>query len=216
MRLRTVVLVILVSHVVPANAQIPAGDSLIRRSLPGSVTLLLPATWAPLSDTTRARVRTALDTALQHSPDTLVQAGLRRGKPVLMLQEAPPGQQDRYVSFNAAPSPGTTVASFDAATPEEMATTTSSMCRALAEMLPRLGASLVSCDPVYIERQAPHPIAITRTVRSGPRGFVTVWLAQYAGQDAIYTLTLSTPQALEERYKQLFQTIWRSVTIAER
>jgi len=215
MRFQLVVFVLLASHVVTGDAQALPGDSLTRRFLPGNVTLLLPANWVPLSDTTRGRVRTAVDTALQHSPDTLVQESLRRGKPVFLLQERAPGQPDQAASLNAAPSPGTTVTSFDAAAPEQIASATSSMCRAMAEMLPRLGASLISCDPVYIEREAPHPIAITRTVRSGPRGFVTVWLAQFAGQGVIYTLTLSAPQAREEHYKQLFQTIWRSVTIPE-
>src|SRR6267143_2446205 len=138
MRFQPVVFVLLVSVAVKGNAQGLARDTLIRRFLPGNITLLLPATWVPLSDTTRARVRTALDTALEHSPDTLVQASLRRGKPVVLLHETAPGQPDQSASLNAAPSPRTTITSFDAATPEQIASATSSICRAMAEMLPRL------------------------------------------------------------------------------
>ncbi len=215
-RFQAVLVALLVSAAAKGSAQGLAGDTLVRRFLPGNITLLLPASWVPVSDTTRDRVRASLDTALEHSRDTLVQASLRRGKPVVLMNETVPGQLDQSASLNAAPSPGSTTRSFDVATPEQIASATSSMCRAVGEMLPRLGASLISCDPVSIERQAPHTIAITRIVRSGPRGFVTLWLAQFAGQGVIYTLTLSAPQAREERYRQLFQTIWRSVTIPER
>src|SRR5438876_456212 len=84
------------------NAQSP-NDSLTLRRLAGNITFLLPASWAPLSDTTRVRISSAMDTVFEHSRDTLVQASLRNGKPVVLLHETAPGQSDPSASFNAAP-----------------------------------------------------------------------------------------------------------------
>jgi hypothetical protein len=83
----------------------------------------------------------------------------------------------------------------------------------MTDMLGRLRARVITCDPARVDREAGSTIAITRLVRSGPKGFVTLWLAQFPANNVIYTLTLSAPQAQEESYSQLFQTIWRSVSI---
>src|SRR4051812_3453803 len=101
------------------SAQSPS-DSLTLRRLPGNITLLLPASWSPLSDTTRARISDVVDTAFEHSHDTLLQASLRNGKPVVLLHETAPGQSDPSASLNAAPSPGTTRSAWDAASPEQI------------------------------------------------------------------------------------------------
>src|SRR5438552_2373437 len=195
------------------NAQSP-NDSLTLRRLAGNITFLLPASWAPLSDTTRVRISSAMDTVFEHSRDTLVQASLRNGKPVVLLHETAPGQSDPSASFNAAPSPGTTRSAWDAATAEQITAALASLCGSMADVLGQLRARVITCDPARVDRKAAgRTIAITRLVRSGPKGFVTVWLAQFPGSNVIYTLTLSAPQAEEERYAQLFQTIWRSVSI---
>jgi len=83
----------------------------------------------------------------------------------------------------------------------------------MTQMLAQLRARVLTCDPARVDRKTGHTIAITRLVRSGPHGFVTVWLAQYPAKDVIYTLTLSAPQLQESRYSRLFETIWRSVKI---
>ena len=195
------------------HAQAPS-DVLTVRRLPGNITLLLPSSWVPLSDTARVRIRRVTDTALEHSHDTLLQASLQNGKPMELLHETAPGQPDPSASFNAAASPGTTRGAWDAATPEQITAALASLCGSVADMMGRLGARVITCDPPRIDREAGGTIAITRLVRSGPnKGVVTVWIAQFPANDVIYTLTLSAPQAQEERYQRLFQAIWRSVNI---
>jgi hypothetical protein len=79
-----------------------------------------------------------------------------------------------------------------------------------------MGARVISCDPAVVDRAAGgRTIAITRMVRSGRLGFVTLWIAQIPDKDVVYTLTLSAPQADQSRYEPLFRTIWRSVEIPE-
>ncbi len=196
----------------PVSAQSP-GDSLTVRRLPGSITLVLPASWLPLSDSARARIGQVMDTAFEHSRDTLLQASLRYGKPMVLLHEAARGVPDPSASFNAAPSPGTTTSAWDAATPDQITGALASLCGSMTQLMAQLRARVITCDPARVDRQAGHTIAITRFVRSGPQGFVTVWLAQYPAKDVIYTLTLQAPQLQESRYSQLFETIWRSVKI---
>src|SRR6266550_4441913 len=77
-------------------------DSLTLRRLPGNITLVLPANWLPLSDSTRLRIRNVLDTAFEHSRDSLLQAGLQYGRPMVLLHESAPGQPDPSASFNVA------------------------------------------------------------------------------------------------------------------
>jgi hypothetical protein len=190
-----------------------AGESLTVRRLPGSITFVLPASWAPLSDSARARIGQVMDTTFEHSRDTLLQASLRYGKPMVLLHEAARGAPDPSASFNAAPSPGTTTSGWDAATPDQITSALAFLCGSVTQMLAQLGARVITCDPARVDRKTGHTIAITRLVRSGPKGFVTVWLAQYPAKDVIYTLTLSAPRAQEARYSQLFETIWRSVKI---
>ena len=196
----------------PVRAQSPA-DSLTVRRLPGSITLVLPASWVPVSDSTRARIGQVMDTAFEHSRDTLLQASLRYGKPMILLHEAARGATDLSGSFNAAPSPGTTTSAWDAATPDQITAALASLCGSMTQLLAQLRARVISCDPARVDRETGHTIAITRFVRSGPRGFVTVWVAQYPAKDVIYTLTLSAAQAQEAHYSQVFETIWRSVKI---
>jgi len=154
-----------------------------------------------------------MDTAFEHSRDTLLQASLRYGKPMVLLHEAASGARDPSASFNAAPSPGTSTSAWDAATPAQITGALASLCGSMTQMLAQLRARVITCDPARVDRKTGHTIAITRLVRSGPHGFVTVWLAQYPARDVIYTLTLSAPQVQEARYSQLFETIWRSVKI---
>jgi hypothetical protein len=196
------------------SAQAPE-DSLTPRHLPGGLSVALPTAWVPLSDSAQMSANRILDTTLLHSRDTLIQASLKRGKVITLIHETARGRPDPSASINAAPSPGTKPSSFDGATPAQVAAALSFLCNTMREGLGRLGARVVSCDPAQVDRAAGRTIAITRLVRSGRLGFVTVWLAQFPDRDLIYTLTLSAPQAEESRYEPLFRNIWRSVEIPD-
>jgi hypothetical protein len=188
-------------------------DSLARRDLPGGFSVALPVTWRPLSDSAQLRASRVLDTVFLHSRDSLLRASVKNGKPIILLHETAPGRPDPSASFNAAPAPGTTPTSFDGATPAQVAAALAPLCNSMREGLGRLGARVVTCDPAQVDRAAGRAIAVTRLVRSGRLGFVTLWLAQFPDKDVVYTLTLSAPQAEESRYWPLFRTIWRSVEI---
>jgi hypothetical protein len=203
---------LLVGAVQGLGAQVPS-DSLTLRKVAGNVTLLLPASWVSLSDTTRARIRRVVDTAFQHSRDTLLQASLLLGRAVTLLHETAPGQADPSANLNVVPSPGLTRAAFEEATPEQIREALAPVCGSMTDIVNRLGSRVVTCDPALVDRESGRTIAVTRLVRSGPKGFVTVWVAQFADAGVVYTLTLGAPQVDEQRYEPLFRTIWRSVQI---
>ena len=175
-------------------AQTPT-DSLRRRHLSGGITLALPATWVPLSDSAEKKSAQIVDTALLNTHDTLLQASLKHGMPVFLLHETAPGRTVPSANFNAAPAPGATPASLDALTPQQIAAAFAPYCNSLRTMIEGLGARIVSCDSAQTDRAAGRTISIIRYVRTGPAGFVTVWLAQYFDKGVVYTLTLSAPSS---------------------
>ena len=190
-----------------------SGDSLTRRQLAGGLSVALPAAWVPLNDSAQANVNRILDTTLLNSRDTLLQASLRNGKPVMLLHERAPGHAEPSASFNAAPAPGTTSGAFASATPAQVAAALVPLCNVMSEVAGRMGVRVVSCDPAQVDQAAGRTIAITRLVRSSQAGFVTLWVVQFPDRDVVYTLTLAAPQAEESRYEPLFRIIWRSVEI---
>ena len=196
----------------PLQAQISA-DTLTRRHLAGGISLALPASWKPLSDSLQANISRTLDTVFEHSRDSLIRTSLKRGRPITLLHERARGVLDPSASFNVTPSPGTTPTTFSSLTAAQVATGLAFLCGTMREGLGRMGARVVSCDPAVTDHGAGRTIAITQLVRSGAAGFVTVWLVQFPDKDVLYTLTLSAPQAEQSRYEQLFRTIWRSVEI---
>lgn len=191
-----------------------AQDSLTPRHLAGGLSFTLPISWKALSDAVQERARLILDTVLLHSSDSLLQTSLRLGKPVILLHETAPGQLDPSASLNAAPAPGTTSTSFETATSNEVAAAGAQLCSTTQSLAARLGVHVVSCGPSQLDRAAGRTMLITRLVRTGALGFVTVWIVQFPDRDVVYTLTLSAPQAQESYYGPLFQTVWRSVTIS--
>jgi len=196
----------------PLQAQNPA-DTLTPRHLAGGISFALPASWEPLGDSLQANISRTLDTVLEHSRDSLIQRGLKRGRPITLLHERARGVLDPSASFNVAPSPGTTPSAFSSLTAAQVATGLAFLCGTIREGAGRMGARVVSCEPAVTDHAAGRTIAITRLVRSGASGFVSVWLVQFPDKDVVYTLTLSAPQADQSRYEPLFRTIWRSVAI---
>lgn len=193
-------------------AQVPT-DRLVLKHLPSGIAVALPSDWVPVGDSVARVARGILDTLLLHSRDSLVQRGLRNGKPIVLLEEYLPRHSEPSANLNVAPSPGATANAFGAIPPAAVIAGLAPLCAALRDGIRRLGARVLKCGPAQLDYAAGRTIAVTRMVRSGPSGFVTVWLAQYPDRDVIYTLTLSAPAAEAARYRPLFQRIWRSVTI---
>lgn len=206
------VLVLLGSSTAPAVAQAPL-DSLTQRSVRGGITLLLPASWRPLSDSLQATVNQVLDTTLANTRDSTLRASLKNGRPVMLMQEVSPANASISGSINASPSPGTTATVFAQATPEQVAEAMAPVCPGLQDILNRAGARVISCDAAVTDTVAGRTIVVTHLVRSGPGGFVTVWLVQYPEANTVYTLTLNAPQAEDAHYAPLYRTIWHSVKI---
>lgn len=213
MHLRLILALATLGSSATLNAQ-ATSDSLTPRVLPGGLSVALPASWRALSESAQSKVNRIVDTVLLNSRDSVLQASLKNGTPMILLQETAPGRPELSVSINAAPSPGTVPTTFDAATPAEVAAALAPICNSMRDVATRMDMRLVSCEPAQVDRAADRTIAVTRLVRTGRQGFVTVWLAQFPDRDVIYTLTLSAPQAEESRYATLFRTIWRTVEIS--
>jgi hypothetical protein len=193
------------------RAQAP-GDSLTPRHLAGGISLLLPAAWKPVSDSTQGNVKPFVDSVLSHSRDSLLQAGSRTGEPKLLLRETAPGHAEPSARFRAAPAPGIKPGAYDLATPQQIAAAMVPLCNTL-RAFGSVDVRLVSCGPGYADRAAGRTVAVLRAVRSGKSGSVTLWNIVIPGKDMVYTLTLAAWQADESRYEPLFRTIWRSVDI---
>lgn len=195
-----------------AAAQSP-GDSLTPRHPGNGITVLLPASWHPLDDSQRAEVSRITDTLLTNAKDSAIRASMQAGRPITLLQEISPAGASPGVSLNVAPSPGATRTTFDGVSPQDVAEALAQLCPSIGSIVAQMQARLISCDRAVTDQADGHTLAVTHLVRSGPTGFVTMWLAQYPDKDVVYTLTLSAPQAEEARYQPLFQQIWRSFTI---
>ena len=189
-----------------------AGDSLIRRRVQNGVSVLVPASWRTINDSAQRRIASVLDTTLGNSRDTLLQASLRRGKPVTLLPQTV-GAPDLSVNLNASPAPGVVPGVFASAPPADVIAAMAPLCNSMRGVYEGLGARLITCGPAILDQAAGRTIVVTKLVRSGPRGFVTVWVAQFPDHDVMYTLTLQSPQADEKRNEPLLQRMWRSVEI---
>jgi hypothetical protein len=101
--------------------------------------------------------------------------------------------------------------SFAAGTLEQVQTALAPLCSQLQSVLSQAKGHLLACDRAILDTAAGRTIAITRAVRTGAQGFVTVWIAQYPDQDVVYTLTLTAPQTAEGRMAPLYRQVWRSM-----
>lgn len=184
------------------------------RHLPGAISVPLPTSWKPVSDSTEKRVHGVVDTLLRNSTDTVLQAGLRNGRPVILLNETQPGHADPSAILNVAPAPGVTATTFDGMSDADLAGALAAICPSVSDAIGRMGFRIIACDPAVADRGAGRTIAITRYVRSSGTGPVTTWMAQFPDKDVLYTLTLTAPQAEEAMYGAMFREIWRAVTIS--
>ncbi len=208
--IRTGFLVLVLARSLGAQA-VP--DSLVRQTLMGGLSVALPPAWRPLSDSLKARVDTLVDTLLSHSTDTLLRAGLRSGKPIILLHVTSANGADPSANLNAVAVPGAVPGYLDGQSDAQIATSLAIMCSSMPDVAARMGLRVMSCDPPLTDHVSGRTIAITRLVRTGPAGFVTVWIVTYPDRDAVFTLTLAAPQAQEEKYTALMRRIWESVEI---
>jgi hypothetical protein len=190
-------------------------DSLARERLPGGISLEMPVTWRALPDSQQSQVKRIVDSTLSTATDSVTQAQLRAGHPVILFLKTAPGNLVTSISLNAAPAPGATASSFDGKTPVEVAALLGPMCPSLTSFMEQMGKKVLACDKPFLDQGTAHTIAVTRMVRTGATGFVTVWMAQYPEHDVIYTLSLATLQADEAKYAPLYRTIWRSVQLSQ-
>jgi len=77
----------------------------------------------------------------------------------------------------------------------------------------RCGARTVSCGPTQLADAAGRKIAVTEMVRTGLKRFMVVRLAQFPSRDAVYSLTLTSPQRDDTLYSRLFVAMYQSVKI---
>jgi hypothetical protein len=201
-------------------ARLPALDgqsnleNLRVRLLPGGISVPLPTSWKPVSDSTQKHLNGVVDTLLRNSTDSMLQAGLRNGRPVILLNETQPEHSDPSAIVNVAPAPGVTATTFDGMSDADLAGALAAICPSLRDAIGRMGFKIIACDPAVADRGAGRTISITRYVRSSETGFVTTWMAQFPDKDVLYTLTLTAPQADAAFYGPMFREIWRGVTIS--
>lgn len=187
--------------------------SLTTRTVNGGITVSLPRDWQPVDAAERAATERRVAAALSTTKDSLMQAALRNGQPVFLLREAKPGVADLGANINAAPSPGARVGAFDMATADQLNQAMAGFCNSFAQVLQSGGGRLIRCDDATLEHIGGHAASVRSMVRTGPSGFVSIWIVQFPDQDVIYTLTLTAPQAQAAGVTPMFQQIWRSMRI---
>jgi hypothetical protein len=184
--------------------------------LPGGLAITLPQTWRPVDAVMERQVSATLDTILPQVKDSLLQASLSHGKPVQILNATDGDNSLRTLNLNAAPAPGASPATFANASEDELATALGPLCRTIGQMLTQVKGRLISCSRAERLFAGGRAVALTRYLRTGPSGFVSVWLVQYPDDNAVYSLTLSAPQADESTAEPVFRGIWESLQFGQR
>lgn len=199
----------------PSLAQVSlAGFSTHR--LTGGVAISLPQAWRPLDAATEHKVSAAMDTLFPKIKDSAFQAALSRGKPVQLLNATDGDHPVRSLNLNAAPAPGATPAIFATASDDELARALGPLCQTIGQLLVQAKGRLVSCNKAERRLVAGRAVALTRYVRAGPSGFVSVWLVQYPDDNVLYSLTLNAPQVDEAAVEPVFRSIWESLQFGQR
>lgn len=186
----------------------------MRRQVAQGVSLELPADWRPLADSLQARVNKIVDSTISVSKDSALQAQLKSGHPVILFMDTDPDNLVTSGSMNITLAPGVTATTFNGMTADQLATALGPMCPALRDVMTQMGEKVLACDPPQLDQAAGRSIAVTHMLRTGRSGNVTVWMVQYPDQNVLYTLTLSSLQAEQARYENVYRAIWQSAQIA--
>ena len=184
--------------------------------LPGGLAITLPQTWRPVDAATERQVRATIDTIFPKVKDSLFQAALSHGKPVQVLNATDGGHPLHTLNLNATPAPGATTATFANASEDELATALRPLCQTIGQMLTQVKGRLISCSPAERQFAGGRTVALTRYLRTGPSGFVSVWLVQYPDDNVVYSLTMSAPQTDESTAEPVFRGIWESLQFGPR
>jgi hypothetical protein len=83
-------------------------------------------------------------------------------------------------------------------------------------MLRQVKGRLISCNRAERQFAGGRAVALTRYLRTGPSGFVSVWLVQYPDDNVVYSLTLSAPQTDAATAEPVFRGIWESLQFGQR
>jgi hypothetical protein len=194
----------------PSSAQASlAGLRTLR--LTGGVAITLPQPWRRLDAVMESKVNAAMDTIFPKVKDSLFQTALSRGKPVQLLNAIDGDHPVRSLNLNAAPAPGATPATFAAASDDELAKALGPLCEMIGQLMVQAKGRLVSCSKAERRLVAGRAAALTRYVRTGPTGFVSVWLVQYPDDNVLYSLTLNAPQTDEATVEPVYRGIWESL-----
>jgi hypothetical protein len=184
--------------------------------LAGGLAITLPQTWRPVDAATEMQVRATIDTIFPKVKDSLFQAALSRGKPIQVLNATDGDHPLHTLNLNAAPAPGANAATFASASEDDLATALGPLCRTIGQMLTQVNSRLISCDRAERLFASGRAVALTRYLRAGPRGFVSVWLVQYPDDNVVYSLTMSAPQTDEATAEPAFRGIWESLQFGPR
>ena len=178
--------------------------------------ITLPVSWQRADAAQEQQLNAAMDTLFPRVKDSLFQASLRNGKPVQLIIATDQDHPQRTLSLNAAPAPGASAQSFTNASDADLAKALGSLCQAVGQLLSQAGSRLVSCSQPNRLVVGDRATALTRYVRSGPTGFVSVWLVQYPDASVVYSLTLGGPQTDEAVIEPVFRDIWESLRFGTR
>jgi hypothetical protein len=184
--------------------------------LTGGVAISLPQAWRPLDAATESKVAAAMDTLFPKVKDSAFQAALSRGKPVQLLNAIDGDHPVRSLNLNASPAPGATPTIFTMASEQELAKALGPLCQTIGQLLVQANGRLVSCSKAERRIVGGRAVALTRYVRAGPSGFVSVWLVQYPDDNVLYSLTLNAPQSEEAKAEPVFRGIWESLQFGQR
>jgi hypothetical protein len=198
------------------NAQQASLAGFSTHQLTGGVAITLPQAWRPLDAAMERQVNAAMDTLFPKIKDSVFQAALSRGKPIQLLNSLDGDHPLRSLNLNAAPAPGATPTIFATASNDELARALGPLCQTIGQLLTQAKARLVSCSKAERRLAGGRAVALTRYVRAGPNGFVSVWLVQYPDDNVLYSLTLNAPQSDESIVEPVFRGIWESLQFGPR
>ncbi|HEY7637262.1 MAG TPA: hypothetical protein VH763_17045 [Gemmatimonadales bacterium] len=198
----------------PSTAQTSlVGFSTLR--LTGGVAITLPEAWHRVDAATESKINGAMDTIFPKVKDSVFQAAMSRGRPIQLLNATDGEHPVRSLNLNAAPAPGATAATFADASDEELARALSPLCPTIGQLLAQAKGRLISCSKAERRLVGGRVVALTRYVRTGPSGFVSVWLVQYPEDNVLYSLTLNAPQADEKTVEPVYRGIWESLAFGQ-
>ena len=181
--------------------------------LRGGIRIALPSSWHPVDSATAKRIQSVTDTLLPDVKDSAVQADLRRGTPIRLLDASDAARPGWSLDLNVSPSPGATESTFTKSTSQEVASMLGPLCGELGQLSRLMGMRVVACAPAVKTMVRGQGAALTRYVRSGSSGFFTSWLMQYPDRNVVYSLTLRAPSRDEQAAIEVFRHIWKSVNI---